>query len=209
MDESADVGEGREGKPFDDLGRKGFAQLPQTIEEMKTIIFDAGECFGFGVARKRKMLKVAFEGAGVEDHAFGFEKPFVVERGVVNDEVDHVGAAPVFVAVNDRAVNEVGVVGVAKFESDDAGGVTAQKFLALHAQLAAHVRGERALAASDGGLIKFHIALPADERKLNRVQNGGFAHTVNPDEIGCANAGDGDVFKIMPVDEADAGEGFH
>ena len=127
----------------------------------------------------------------------------------MNDKVDHIGAAPVFVTVNDCAVNEMGVVGVAKFEGDDSGGIAAQKLLAFHTQLAAHVRGERAFAAGDSRLIKFHIALPADECKLHRVQNRRFAHAVDSDEVSGANAGDSDVFKKMPVDEADTGEGFH
>ena len=106
-------------------------------------------------------------------------------------------------------MNEEGVVGVAELEGDHAGSVAAQVTLALGAEFAAHVGGERALAPGHRGLIEFHVALAADEGELGRIENRRLARAVHADEVRRAVAGDGRVLEEVPVDEADAGEGFH
>ncbi len=127
----------------------------------------------------------------------------------MDDKVSNIGAAAVFKGVDDRAVGEVAAIGVAKFESDHTGGVAAQETLTLGTKLAAHVTGEGALATCQRRLVETHIALPADQGKLDGIEHGRFARTVDTDEIGAALAVDSGVFEQVPVDQADFGEVFH
>ncbi len=86
-------------------------------------------------------------------------------------------------------------VGILEFERNHAGGVGAQVTLTFGAEFAAHVTGEGALAAAEGRLVEAHVSLPADEGKLHRVEHGGFARTVDADEVGGSLAVDGGVFE--------------
>ncbi len=43
MDEGTDIGERAEGQSFDDLGGKGVFELTEAIEQVDTVIFEAGE----------------------------------------------------------------------------------------------------------------------------------------------------------------------
>src|SRR3990172_4770012 len=144
---------------------------------------------------KRKVLDVTLEGAGVEQLAGRAEEPVVVERGVMNDEVGQVGTATILVRIDHRAVDEVRAVGVSELERDDAGRVAAQEVPAFGADLAAHVAGERALAAAQRRLVEFHVALPADERELHGVEDGRFTDAVDADEIRRALARDRGVLE--------------
>ena len=148
---------------------------------------------------------MAFEGACVEKLTRRFEEPVVVKRGVVNDEIHHVGIATIFVGVDHCAVRKERPIGVFEFEGDHTGRVAAQVALAFGAEFAAHITGEGPFAAAEGRLIETHVALSANEGKLHGIEDGGFARAVDADEVGGALAVDGGVFKEMPVDEADAG----
>ena len=209
VDEGADVGERAEGKSLDDLGGKGVFELAEAVEQVDTIIFEAGEDAGAGVGRQGKVFEMTFESACVEELAWGFEKPVVVERGVVDDEISHIRIAPVLVRVNHRAMREECAIGIFEFERDHARRVAAQITLGFGAEFAAHVTGESPLAAAERCLVESHVTLSAHEGKLHCVEDGGFSCSIDADEVGGSLAVDGGVFKEVPVDEADVGEEFH
>ena len=123
----------------------------------------------------------------------------------MDDEIGHVGVAPVFVSVNDCTVREKCPVRIFEFERDHACRVAAQIALTFGAKFTAHVTGESPLAAAERGLVESHIALSADEGELNRVEDGGFACAVDTNEVGGSLAVDGGVFKKMPVHQTNSG----
>ena len=195
VDEGANVGQWAEGEALDDFGDERFLELAESIEQMVTVIFEPREDLRPAATWKRKVLDVTLEGAGVEQLAGRAEEPVVVERGIVDDEVGQVGTATILVRIDHRAVDEVRAVGVSELERDDAGRVAAQEVPAFGADLAAHVAGERALAAAQRRLVEFHVALPADERELHGVEDGRFTDAVDADEIRRALARDRGVLE--------------
>ena len=205
----ADVGQWAEGHAFGDLGGEGLLELPQAVEQVEAVVLEAGKDLGARQGRQRKVLDVAAKGTTVKDLPLAAEEPGIVEPGVVDDKVGDVGRAPVLVGVHDGPVDEIRLVGIAVFQRDDGGGVAAQEALAFGAQFAAHVTGERAPAAAHGGLVVLDVPLPADQRELEGVEDGGLARAIDADKVSGALAGDSGVFEQVPVDETNASELFH
>jgi hypothetical protein len=172
---------------------------------MDAIIFKAGKDAGAGRWRQGKILKMAFEGARVEELPRGFEKPGVVEGSIMNDEIGHIGSAPVLVSVDDGSMREETPIGVFEFERSHTGRIAAQKTLPFSAEFAPHVTGESPFTTAEGSLVESHITLPAHEGELYSVKDRGFARAVDANEVSGSLAINGGIFKEMPVDEADAG----
>ena len=127
----------------------------------------------------------------------------------MHNEISNVGRAPIFKGINHRAVSEICAIGILELQRNHTRRVAAQKPLTFRSKFPAHITCQRALASAQRGLIESHIALSAHESKLHRIQNRGLSNAVNADEICCAVAINGNIFKQMPVDETDAGEEFH
>ena len=163
---------GLNARPLTIFAGKEILELTEAVEQMDTIIFKTGKNAGAGIGRQGKVFEMAFEGARVEELTWGFEEPGVVGCGIVDDEISHVGGAPVLVGVNDGSMREECPIGILEFERRHAGRVTAQIALCLGAKLATYITGESPFAAAEGRLIEAYVALPADERKLYRIQYG-------------------------------------
>ena len=207
MDKVADIGQRTEGHSLDDLGGEGLLELPQAIEQMKAIVFQTGEEASARDGRQSEVLHVAPKSATVENLPFAapstVKKPRVVEPGIVDDEVNDVGRAAILVRVNDSPVDEVALIRVAELQGDNSRGIAAQKALALGAQLPPDVAAERAPTATHRCPVILNVPLPANQGELDSVKDGGFAHSVDADEVGGPLAGDGRVLEQMPVDQAD------
>ena len=205
VDKRADVGQRAESQSLDDFGGEGVFELTQAVEQVNAIIFQTGEDLGAGSGRQCKIFQMTFESARVKELTWSFEKPVIVKRGVMDDEICHFGVAPIFEGINYRAVGEKGAIGISEFKRNHACRVAAQISLTLGAEFAAHIAGQGALATAERGLVESHIALPTHQGKLNCIQHGRFARAVDANEVGRSLAVDGGVFKEMPVDQADAG----